>query len=45
LAFSESVKGKPDHQVAWIEVMMTSTLGYKIPETVTASMQMLGQKL
>jgi hypothetical protein len=29
LAFSEGVKGKPDHQAAWIDITMTSTLGYK----------------
>jgi hypothetical protein len=39
LAFSEGDKGKPDHQVAWIDVTMTSTLGYKIPETIRPSMQ------
>jgi hypothetical protein len=33
LAFSEGVKGKPDHRAVWIDVTMTSTLGYKIPET------------
>jgi hypothetical protein len=39
LAFSEGVKGKPDIRVAWIDVSMPSTLGYKIPETVRPSMQ------
>jgi hypothetical protein len=39
LAFSEGVKGKPDHRAAWVDVTMTSTLGYKIPETIQPSMQ------
>jgi hypothetical protein len=39
LAFSEGVKGRPDHQAAWIDVTMTSTLGCKIPETIRPSKQ------
>jgi hypothetical protein len=44
LAFSEGVKGKPDHRAAWIDVTMTSTLGYKIPTTVRPSMQRVTTK-
>jgi hypothetical protein len=44
LAFSEGVKGKPDHQAAWIDGTMTSTLGYKIPTTVRPSMQRVTTK-
>jgi hypothetical protein len=42
--FSEGVKGKPDHRAAWIDVTMTSTLGYKIPTTVRPSMQRVTTK-
>jgi hypothetical protein len=38
------VKGKPDHRAAWIDVTMTSTLGYKIPETIWPSMQRVTTK-
>jgi hypothetical protein len=44
LAFSEGIKGKPDHRAAWIDVTMTSTLGYKIPETIRPSMQRVTTK-
>jgi hypothetical protein len=44
LAFSEGVKGKPDHREAWIDVTMTTTLGYKVPETIWPSMQRVTTK-
>jgi hypothetical protein len=44
LAFSEGVKGKPDHRTAWIDVTTTSTLGYKIPETIRPLMQRVTTK-
>jgi hypothetical protein len=44
LAFSEGVKGKPDHRSAWFDVTMTSTLGFKIPETIRPSMQRVTTK-
>jgi hypothetical protein len=44
LAFSEGVKGKPDHRAAWINVTMTSALGYNVPETIRPSMQRVTTK-
>jgi hypothetical protein len=44
LAFSEGVKGKPDHRAAWIDITMTSALGYNIPETIRPSMQRVTTK-
>jgi hypothetical protein len=44
LAFSEGVKGKPDHRETWIDVTMTTTLGYNVPETIRPLMQRVTTK-
>jgi hypothetical protein len=44
LASSEGVKGKPDHRAVWIDVTMTSALGYNVPETIWPLMQRVTTK-
>jgi hypothetical protein len=44
LAFADGVKGRPDHRAAWIDITMTSALGYRVPDTVRPSMQRVTTK-